>query len=314
MKKSALLGASGIGDGLLMMIGAHHFKLAGYRTTVFHDAANDLSLLFNSDAFAHHLPLENLENALSQYDRVMVQNDHSARAFHLFNLREKKNLKNVTFFFPTDSKYRKKEDLLFDPRLPMATNLALACQKMLGTPETKENGLPLPKEKQFRKNPNRIIIHPTSNNPEKNWKQKQFLSLGKKLETQGFFPVFCVSPAERKDWEEIKSISLPYFENLREVKDYIYESGFLIGNDSGLGHLASNLGIPTLTIGQSLKKLRLWRPGWSLGKVVTTPFPLPNFKGRLFRIREKFWQNFVSVSRVYKTFTELKDESCRHMF
>lgn len=313
MKKAALLCASGIGDGLLMMIGAHHLKLAGYTPTIFHDAAKDLSLLFESDTFIPHVPLEDLESILNQYDQVIVENDNSERAWHLFRLRKKGKLKHVKIFFPTDSENIKEGDFLFDSKLPLATNLSLACQEILGTPDTKENDLPLPNNKIFKKYPKRIIIHPTSNDPKRNWKQKQFFSLARKLEKEGFSVVFCVSPSERKYWEGIEEVSLPKFNSLKEVKDYIYESGFLIGNDSGLGHLASNLGIPTLTISGNPKRVRLWRPSWALGKVATTSFPLPNFKGINLRIRENCWQNFVSVSRVYQTFIELANESCCHM-
>ncbi|MDJ0652435.1 MAG: glycosyltransferase family 9 protein [Simkaniaceae bacterium] len=312
MKKAALLCASGLGDGLLMMIGAYHLKLAGYLPTIFHDAAKDLSLLFESDTFISHVPIEDLESILNQYDRVIVENDNSARAWHLFSLQNKGKLKQMTFFFPTHSKNMKKGDFLFDPKFPVATNLSLACQKILQTPETKENGLTLPQDKLFKKYPKRVIIHPTSNDPKRNWKQEQFLSLARKLEKKGFSVVFCVGPSERKYWEKIEEISLPKFSSLKEVKDFIYESGFLIGNDSGLGHLASNLRIPTLTISGNPKRVRLWRPNWALGKVATLPFPLPNFKGINLGIRENFWQNFVSVSRVYQTFIELTQELCNH--
>lgn len=313
MKTAALLCATGIGDGLLMMIGAHHLKLAGYTPTIFHDAAEDLSLLFESHTFAPHVSLKDLEENLNKYDRVIVENDNSTRAWHLFKLREKGKLKHVNFFFPVPSKNMKKGDFLFNPKIPVASNLSDACQKILGTQKTKENGLTLPHDKIFNKYPKRVIIHPTSKNPKKNWKKKQFLSLAKKLEAEGFFVAFCVSPIERKEWEKINGIFLLKFNSFKDVKNYIYESGFLIGNDSGLGHLASNLGIPTLTISGNPKQICLWRPDWAQGKVTTIPFPLPNFKGINFRIRENFWQNFISVSRVYQTFIELVHESSSHL-
>jgi len=314
MKEAALLCASGIGDGLLMMIGAHHLKLGGYTPKIFHDAAKDLSLLFESHTFTPHVPLEALEAELQKYERVIVENDNSARAWHLFKLREEGKLKHVIFFFPTPSKNWREGDFLFVPKLPVASNLSAACQKTLGTPSTKENDLTLPQDKTYKKYPKRIIIHPTSNDPKRNWKQKQFLSLAKKLESKGFSLAFCVSPSERKGWDGIKGVSLPKFSSLKEVKAYIYESGFLIGNDSGLGHLASNLGIPTLTISGNPKRVRLWRPDWALGKVITVPFPLPNFKGINMRVRENFWQNFIPVNRVYQTFIELAHESRSHLF
>lgn len=313
MKPAAILCASGIGDGLLMMIGAHHLKQAGYSPTIYHDSAKILSLLFEDEHFASHVPLEELENTLKQYDRVLIENDNSARAWHLFDLRKKGKLKNLTFFFPTPSKNQEAGDILFDPNLPVASNLSIACVKTLNTFPSKENGLSINPKKTLKKYPKRIVIHPTSNDPKRNWKQSQFLRLAKKLKSEGYTLSFCVGPHERKDWELLEGIDLPSFKNLKEVKDYIYESGFLIGNDSGLGHLASNLGIPTLTISGNPKRVRLWRPDWTLGKVVTLPFPLPNFKGIHFRMRENVWQSFIPVGRVYKQFKELANESRRHL-
>ncbi|MCP5506088.1 MAG: hypothetical protein H7A38_04325 [Chlamydiales bacterium] len=313
MRPAALLCASGIGDGLLMMIGAHHLKRAGYSPTIYHDAAKDLSLLFEGDHFLPHVPLETLEEELMKYDRVLVENDNSERAWHLFKLREQGKLSHVTFFFPTPSKKFQEGDILFDPRHPVATNLSMGCQELLKTSPSKENGLSINPEKTFKKYPRRVVIHPTSQDPKRNWKQTQFLRLANKLEKEGYTATFCVGPHERKEWETIEGIDLPSFKGLQEVKDYLYESGFLIGNDSGLGHLASNLGIPTLTISGNPKRVRLWRPDWTLGKVATLPFPLPNFKGINFRMRENRWQSFVTVGRVMHQFKELADESRRHL-
>jgi hypothetical protein len=313
MKPAAILCASGIGDGLLMMIGAHHLKQAGFSPTIYHDQATILSPLFQGETFAPHVPLEDLEKTLKQYQHVLVENDNSARAWHLFELRKKGRVNNLTFFFPTPSKNHAEGDVLFHPHLPVATNLSIACVKTLKTTPSKKNGLSINPDKTFKKYPKRIVIHPTSHDPKRNWKQTQFLRLAKKLEAEGYTPSFCVGPAERQDWEKEKEIHLPFFNNLSELKDYIYESGFLIGNDSGLGHLASNLGIPTLTISGNPKRVRLWRPDWTLGKVVTLPFPLPNFKGIHLRVRENLWQSCIPVPYVLKKFKELADESCRHL-
>jgi predicted DNA-binding transcriptional regulator len=49
--------------------------------------------------------------------------------------------------------------------------------------------------------------------------------------------------------------------------------------------------------------MRLWRPGWHPGAVVTPPSWLPNWKG--FRIREQKWKLFISVNSVFERFIEL---------
>jgi heptosyltransferase-3 len=311
MIRSALLCASGIGDGLLMMIVAHHLKKSRMNPTVFHSSHSFLSPLFEEHHFEDHIPLEILEKKLEEFDHVFVENDNSERAWHLFRLRDLGKLKHVRFIFPTKSKNFKEGDFLFNPNVPVASNLAECCAAMLGSPYSKENDLSFP-EGTYKKHAKRVVIHPTSNDIKRNWGKSQFLSLANLLSKEGYAPVFCVSPNEREEWESL-GIEIPKFPSLKDVASYIYESGFLIGNDSGLGHLASNLGIETLTISGNSKRVKIWRPDWSNGKVLTPPLPLLNFKGINLRIRENYWQKFISVNKVFKTFLELAHESRRHL-
>ncbi|MFX0139468.1 MAG: glycosyltransferase family 9 protein, partial [Candidatus Hodarchaeota archaeon] len=140
-----------------------------------------------------------------------------------------------------------------------------------------------------------------------NWNPLKYLHLAIKLKKEGWEVSFIVSPQERKEWLHVlnQGFLLPKFTNLQEIAEYLYESAFLIGNDSGIGHLASNLKIPTLTISGNPKRVRLWRPDFFLGNIVTISFPLPNFKGIHFRFREKYWHHFISVSQICKAFHQL---------
>jgi len=310
MKKAAIICAQGLGDGLLMMIVAHQLKRAGYQPTVFHSHVKELTPLFEGIPILPHPPLKKLEETLAPYDQVIIENDHSERAYHLFALRETKKLNHLIFFFPTASPKFQKGDFLFDPYLPVATNLSRGCQEVLLLESAnKENGILIPKGKVFRKFSKRIVIHPTSNDPKRNWFSSQFLHLARLLQKEGYTISFSVSPSERPDWLHIEQegFGLPSFANLSELAAYLFESGFLIGNDSGIGHLASNLGVPTLTISGNPKRVRLWRPDWNIGRVVTLRFPLPNFKGIHLRIRENFWQHFISVPRTLRAFHKLKE-------
>ncbi|MCB1084908.1 MAG: glycosyltransferase family 9 protein [Chlamydiia bacterium] len=310
MRKAAVLCASGIGDGLLMMIAAHHLAKAGYTPTIYHEQPEALAPLFPSHSFSSYPPLEKLEETLAPFEKVIVENDHGERAWHLAAARDANKLSQITFLFPTESKLFRKGDLLFNPRLPIASNLSLACETLLGTPPSKENDLLTMEGKNFRAHEKRVVIHPTSNDPKRNWKKKQFLLLAERLKERGFFSTFCVASHEREEW---KGVDIPSFPSLKEVAEYLYESGYLIGNDSGLGHLASNLGIPTLTISGNPKRVRLWRPDWAVGIVKTLPFPLPNFKGFQLSLRENYWQRLITVNGVIKAFEELVDESRRHL-
>lgn len=313
MKKVAIMCARGLGDALLMMIVAHQFKCSGYKPTVFHDYAKELPSLFKDVCIFPYPSLNQLEETLTPFEQVIIENDHSRRAYDLFRLREAKKLNNLTFFFPTASPKFQKGDFLFDPTLPIASNICRACQTILQTRNTtKENGIYIPQGIHY-KYPKRIVIHPTSNDRKRNWLSSQFFSLAQHLQNEGYSISFSVSPSERTHWLHVErqGFQVPFFSDLSELSAYLYESGFFIGNDSGIGHLASNLGIPTLTISGNPKRVRLWRPDWHIGHVVTPPFPLPNFKGLRLPIRENFWQRFISVSRTLNAFYNLRESTCK---
>lgn len=72
----------------------------------------------------------------------------------------------------------------------------------------------------------------------------------------------------------------------------------MIGNDSGIGHLASCLGLPTITITKSTSKHYRWRPGWGKNRLINAPFQAKWHQ-------KYFWQFFISVNRVYKAFNSL---------
>ena len=309
-RSSALLCASGIGDGLLMMIVGHHLKKLGCNPTIFHESASMLAPLFKGHTFQKPPPLDEL----SAFDQVILENDNSKRAWDLFRLRDQGKMSHLRVVFPSRSSMMRKGDFLFDPKLPAATNLSTASAFLLGSPPSKENDLSLP-DGEYRKFSKRIVIHPTSRDKKRNWKKAQFLLLAEWLKQRGFDLTFCMSQEEEKEWE-----SIPFerrsFPSLTLLAHFIYESGYLIGNDSGLGHLASNLGIPTLTLSSSPKRIRVWRPDWTTGSVVTPLLSLPNFKGLHLRLREKYWTYFLPVKHVLKAFMKLHHdhESCCRLF
>ena len=90
---------------------------------------------------------------------------------------------------------------------------------------------------------------------------------------------------------------------LDELAAFLYESGYLIGNDSGLGHLASALGIPTLTFCRRKTWANMWAPSFHKNIVLTPYSWIPNISG--FRLRDKQWKRFISVGRAIRAFNKL---------
>jgi heptosyltransferase-3 len=305
--KAAVICSDGMGDGLLMMIASHRLFSKGYHVTTYTDSLLELKTWFPHHQFQKRPSLLALKEVLTPYDLIILQNDNSDRAFAIIDLYKRGKLKNLSVFYshysPSKHPHLTSWDRVFDRSLPMADNISCSIATVLQSKHiSKNNGIVPPKELIHRKYKKRILIHPTSTVPHRTWHPHKFLKVAKTLQNQGFEITFCVSPKERKEWIPLidGKFLLPEFPTLTELASYIYESDFLIGNESGTGHLASNLQLPTLIIASCNKQMDLWRPGWLLGSVVTPPRFTPNLKG--CRLRTNKWQHFIPPKRVLSTF------------
>ena len=181
-----------------------------------------------------------------------------------------------------------------DAKASMAENIKNVCQNVLGfSNATKENGIKPLAGLEFQKDIKRVVMHPESGNPIKNWPEKKFIQLAAKLKEKGFTPAFITSPKEREKWQTLiaNRFELPLFPSLSDAAAYIYQSGLMVGNDSGIGHLASNLNIATYSIHRKKDRYYRWRPGWGPGQLILPAWTF-KWKGKLH------WRPFLSVARV----------------
>jgi ADP-heptose:LPS heptosyltransferase len=126
------------------------------------------------------------------------------------------------------------------------------------------------------------------------------------LKEEGYEPVFIPGgPKERENWKDVEKLGFQIagFANLDLLAAFLYESGYLIGNDSGLGHLASALGIPTLTFCRRKTWANMWAPSFHKGEVVTPGSWIPNIRG--FRLRDRHWKKFITVGMARRAFERL---------
>jgi len=296
--KAAVICSKGLGDGLMMMVASYNLLLKGYSVTTFQDSLHQLQSYFPNQYFAK----KEIITSLDKYDLIILQNDNSPFAFDLIKrYRDKIHTLYANYekdkHPPLDPR-----DRVFDRGLPLVTNIGLSMASILGNVDPIiENGMVVPKDLGYRKHAKRVMIHPTSTSPSRTWSRDKFLKVAKKLTKKGYEVQFSLSPDEKKLWEGIP-FETPEFKSLTDLAAHLYESHFLIGNESGTGHLASNLGIPTLIVASCPKQMRLWRPGFLLGKVVTPPSYIPNIK--LLRLRKNHWQSFISPNHVIHAFNE----------
>ena len=135
MLNVAILCPQGLGDALLMMIVAHHFQKKGHAVTFYHDQPDFIRPLFPKMSFTSYPSLNVFEDTFKAYDLVLIENDHSEKAWTLINLRKQQHLTNITFLFPKPCKtICEPRDYVFNKKDPVATNLAKACQKLLQMP------------------------------------------------------------------------------------------------------------------------------------------------------------------------------------
>lgn len=120
----------------------------------------------------------------------------------------------------------------------------------------------------------RILLHPGSGSPRKNWPLERFLALAGRLRLDGMAPEFIAGPAEARLAARIRGgedgwrVHAPA--SLGDLAALLKEGGGYAGNDSGVSHLAAFLGLPTLALFGPSDPAR-WRPRGRAAAVLTAP-------------------------------------------
>jgi hypothetical protein len=188
----------------------------------------------------------------------------------------------------------------------MAERFAGFCREELGLSHVgTDNGITPPPSLQHRRHRRRVVIHPEASTDDKRWRRARFIKLAHRLREHGYDVHFVIAPHERERWKGLGTSALhaATFHDLHELACWLYESGWFIGNDSGVGHLASNLGIPTLSLFRRRRVAQRWRPGWGAGHVV---LPWQWVPGAW--LKEKLWRQTLTCARVLAGFHRMVRE------
>jgi heptosyltransferase III len=279
---------NGLGDGVNSLVLSNNLQLNGWKVDTYNNTLPSMQNWFP------HLPVKPYPplSELPVYDRYfVVWNDTDPFTLELIRTLKRTAPEKIHVIYLVVSKNIKNEpyysDCLTDPRLPVAENMRLFAERILHLPKiTKSNGFIAPLGLTHRKYKKRIVIHATSARESRNWPIEKFLKLTNHLKEEGFEPVF-----------------VPEFPTLDELASFIYESGYLIGNDSGLGHLASALQVPTLTFSRKKSWAAFWRPSFGYGIVLAPPNWIPNMWP--YRLRDRHWKSFVTVAMARRGFERL---------
>lgn len=282
--KLAIVSERGLGGALIYMVLANNLVKTGYNVSFFHSGLHELNDWFPNTNIFPFPEKSKLEETYAKYNKVIIVSNSVDRDAIIAI----KNTQICTF----NKRHFRQENML--------NSVMAGCRSLFRIPEPiKKNGITIASNLTSRKYKNRVIIHPLSVSHDKNWTAKRFAKFSNLLEKHDYEPVYIISKYEREQWDKLlPGSTYPTFTNLSELASFIYESGWMVGNDSGIGHLASCLGVPTLTLGKPFGRSYFWQPGWAPGKLVT-----PNI--RLPRKLNHLWKYLLSVNKVWREFHEL---------
>lgn len=137
-----------------------------------------------------------------------------------------------------------------------------------------------------------IVIFPTTPQPKKNYWMTGFRLLAYRLKRTGKRVEFVCTPQEHSSVAAgLPGHSVKSFPNVKELMDYLRHAQAVISNDSGGGHLASMMGLPTYTITRRTGSF-VWRPGFNPHNLVLSPWFRFKWMGKYI------WRPFVPIWRI----------------
>lgn len=268
----ALIPGIGLGDGLLFMPSLWNLVESGFRVKLFSSALDVWSDRLAPAIFCKTCTFEcrkeSVLQELENCDHIFIQCHSPAELL----LKDHPHMTIVGKARWAGQTQAEAIDQAITTQLQLKPSFVEPLRQQLGFKPDVSNHRPC------------IAIHPTSTHPGKNWPLHQFLKVADNLHKQGYEVAFCLGKQENKLAMEITSHTLWFGLPLNDLCHRLANCQLLIGTDSGLGHLACLLGVPTLSIFQSKRHSLLWHPAWGANTVVLPAIPVPGF------IRKHLWK------------------------
>lgn len=309
--KAAIFSCKGLGDGLISIALANNLFLNSFIVDLFHINLDEIQEFLPNFNIKKYPSIDQIENVLSTYDKIFVSfDDSNIFVNELIKVGKKKYQNKLYVLNPSSNKKMGSQpfyqDAKFDPNCSMVDNIDLFCRNILKLENvSKIINFSIPCDLQLKKYHKRVIIHPSSAKDSKNYPIEKYMQIATELKSLNFDPVFVMHLNEKNIYENIlkNNFILKTFDNLKELFSFVYESSFMIGNDSGIGHLASIIGLPTVSIFRNHRIAKLWHPGWGQNLSIYPSRFICNFS--FYRLRDKKWKKFITVKKILKTFLSL---------
>jgi heptosyltransferase-3 len=309
--KAAVFAHNALGDGVNSLVLSNLLHINGFQVDTYQNTIGGMQNWFPHLPIFPYPKLDQLSKVLQGYDwYFVVWNDSSEFVLKLIEEGKRRfpEKMKVIYLYPSPRIVNEPyySDCLTDPSASVAENMRGIASKIMHLPKKAQgNGLIVPQGLHHRKHAKRVVIHPTSGRLSRNWPKERYVKLALHLQEEGFEPVFVPGSKEIAEWHGT-GVATAEFPDLDGLARFLYEASFLIGNDSGVGHLASSLGIPTLTVCRRKALAKLWAPSFTRGIVVTPSSWIPNIRG--LRWRDRYWRHLVTVNAVRRGFERLLGE------
>ncbi|WP_240766779.1 glycosyltransferase family 9 protein [Paraburkholderia flava] len=280
--------SNAIGDSLVSMIIVRNLMKNGIDVTVYGNPAYALRHWFPEVAVRRLPTEEDSASTFAEYDTVLQMQWNQPLVRLLDAHPRVRTLHDVEFGEHPGC---------------MAERFADFCRNELALDGVDlGNGIAAPAGLQHRRHSKRIVIHPEASTDDKRWPAERFVKLARRLQKKGYEPHFVIAPHERARWKDVQmfDIPVPVFDDLGTLAAWVYESGYFIGNDSGIGHLASNLDIPAVSLFRRRGVAARWRPVWGAVEVILPWQWVPTS-----RLKERFWKETLTCSRVMAAFMRM---------
>jgi heptosyltransferase-3 len=321
----ALIPSRGMGDGLLQLLWARIFQENGYQVICYQDFLDQLGSWFDG---LEVRPLRQIYEPVDEKQPVAVwfdvgsdfeplKTEFSASLLHFpYCLsRSWQPLTDIRSVYSGDDplfqRMRKSPYNVYnrEEKSLIVEDIRWFCREHLALEVSDGHGSPIRHQLQTSEQPvdnRRVLIHPLSSNPIKNWHLPGFVEAADLLKSRGWEPVFTFSPDEeavvvpaiegRHEWLLTSSLS--------DLVEGYRGACALIGNDSGNGHLASCLGLPVLTILNTPKRNYRWRPCWTANRLLSGYIP--------FKLSQQNWHKTLSARKVVRAFEQLLETPSRY--
>ncbi|MDR2240797.1 MAG: hypothetical protein LBE33_10175 [Zoogloeaceae bacterium] len=325
-----LVSFDSLGDGLIYLMIADNLQRNGFDVTCYGNIADQMRAWLPTLNIKPYPPAERIEAELAAYDlaivsppgfiRAAMDETATARLREQWLLICQKSPKSWHFDHTerirrasSPDTFRQLEKLLgsgssirFRPSAGASVvemTLEYMRERMRLARVSKQPPIVAPDGLARRRHKNRIVVSPDSAGPEKkNWRPASFLALCRRLKARGHAPVIVVAPNNHAAWKQMAgdAFDVPRFDDIGALAAYLYESGVVVANDSGNGHLASFLGIPVVTIYRKRNPRFHWRPDWAPGIVICPVLSLPG---------ENLWKYFIRPSQIIAAIERLQENA-----